>query len=216
MRKLFVAVSLTAVLAVPVATVMAPAAQATKPDPEHKVTLCHRTHSETNPYVVITVDVASVKFEGHDSHDGPVWYPGAKEDGVFWGDIIPSFTQEDGYPFDYEGKNLTEEGEAILEAGCETPEPSPTPTPTPTETPSPTPTETPSPTPPPTSTPPPTTTPPTHSTHTPPPSTTVCAGPDCHKTADTGIGRNGTIAAGAGLMLLTAGALALRKSRKLG
>jgi len=35
-------------------------ASATQPDPEHKVQLCHRTASDTNPYVLIEVDVASL------------------------------------------------------------------------------------------------------------------------------------------------------------
>ena len=49
-------------------------AGATKP-PDHKITICHRTDSYTNPYVVITVDVASVHFAGHQTHDGPIFFP---------------------------------------------------------------------------------------------------------------------------------------------
>jgi len=56
-------------------------AQATQPDPEtgeHKVYICHATGSETNPYVLIHVDVKAAE-NGHsqDSHpedrsaDGP-------------------------------------------------------------------------------------------------------------------------------------------------
>ncbi len=61
----------------------------------HKVTICHRTGSASNPYVVITVDVAAINGKGvrdHDRHDqvgnGPI------------GDIIPPVA---GYNDD--GKN---------------------------------------------------------------------------------------------------------------
>lgn len=167
----------------------------------HKVTLCHRTHSETNPYVEVTVDVASVKFEGHDSHDGPIWYPGAKEDGVFWGDIIPAFSIGDGYPFDYAGKNVPE-GQSFLDNACEYVPPTPTPTPTPTETETPTPT-------------------PTHS-HTPTwtPTWTPTGqppkggpGPQPSPTAFTGSNTTLPIAAGAGLLTLGLGSLLWARRR---
>ena len=35
---------------------------------QEKVLICHATNSDTNPYVVITVSVASVKFHGHLAH----------------------------------------------------------------------------------------------------------------------------------------------------
>jgi LPXTG-motif cell wall-anchored protein len=92
-----------------------PSAGATKPNPEHKVTLCHRTDSYTNPYVVITVDIASVQFEGHDGHNGPVFYPSIPKHQK-WGDIIPPFDFGPGET--YAGKNWTAAGQGIFDAGC--------------------------------------------------------------------------------------------------
>ena len=67
-------------------------------EPDRKVTICHRTHAVTNPYVRITVDYNSVnKKSGHQGHDeifagqhvfaGAASYPRAKD--KLWGDIIP-------------------------------------------------------------------------------------------------------------------------------
>jgi hypothetical protein len=67
-------------------------ASATKGDPEHTVTICHATASKTNPYVMITVDVASIVGDsGHGTS------------GVNEGDIIPAF---DIAGFSYPGHNL--------------------------------------------------------------------------------------------------------------
>ena len=85
------------------------------PDVMDKVTICHRTHAVTNPYVLITVSVSSVistpkNSNGHDTHDsdkqhdnggkgtGPfpgIW-DGVKNNTKFWGDIIPPFSYLDG------------------------------------------------------------------------------------------------------------------------
>ena len=112
--------------------------------PLDKVVICHATSSVSNPYISTQIDVSSVDEEGnrflngHGDHIGPVFDPDDPQDD--WGDIIPAFTNPDtGTPFP--GLNWPE-GQAIWEAGCMIPSPSPTETsPTPTET-SPTPTET--------------------------------------------------------------------------
>lgn len=100
-----------------VALLHVPTAGATKPNDEgeHKVTLCHATDSYTNPYVEVTVDVASVHFEGHVGHTGPVFYPAIPKH-TKWGDIIPSFDYGEGHS--YAGMNLSDEGLKILENGC--------------------------------------------------------------------------------------------------
>ena len=54
-----------------------------------KVVICHATNSEKNPYNKIEVSQSAVEGNGHGNHTGPVWYPGAKDAGVRWGDIIP-------------------------------------------------------------------------------------------------------------------------------
>ena len=75
-------------------------ASATKGDPDHTVTICHATASQTNPYVMITVDVASIVGEsGHGSS------------GVNEGDIIPAF---DIAGVSYPGHNL----ELLGASGC--------------------------------------------------------------------------------------------------
>jgi len=54
------------------------------------VTLCHATHSDTNPYVTITVNAAGA-FNGHLGATGPIWDPNLKSEHISWGDIIPPF-----------------------------------------------------------------------------------------------------------------------------
>jgi hypothetical protein len=110
-RTLIATLFLGAALAVP------SAALATQPAPDHKVTICHRTNSNTNPYVEETVDIASSGHlkGGHDTeHEGPIWNPTLKGDKIEWGDIIPPYTYGE---FSYPGQNMAAGGD-ILEAGC--------------------------------------------------------------------------------------------------
>jgi hypothetical protein len=106
-----------AAVAALVSVVVVPmSAHATQPDPTHKVTLCHATDSYTNPYVEITVDVAAVLNGGHGNHVGPVFDPTLTSQPK-WGDIIPAFDLGPGEQ--YPGMNLTPDGQAILDAGCQ-------------------------------------------------------------------------------------------------
>ncbi len=83
-----------------------------------KVTLCHRTNSDHNPYVRITVSINSViKSSGHDGHNGPVYAAGMKAAHQKWGDIIPAFSYDGG---SYAGQNWAA-GAAIFGAGCAVP-----------------------------------------------------------------------------------------------
>ncbi len=107
-----------------VASFVPSVAEATQPNPDHKVTLCHRTDSYSNPYVVITVDVASVLHQhGHHGHDGPIFWPAIPKH-TKWGDIIPQFNYGPGEQ--YGGKNWTGDGQAILRSGCTLPAPTTT------------------------------------------------------------------------------------------
>ena len=69
-RKLLALASITTVLLL---TVVGPA-MATKPgtDPDlvdgHKITICHVTNSATNPFVVITIDIAAWHSDGPRGH----------------------------------------------------------------------------------------------------------------------------------------------------
>jgi len=86
---------------------------------DHKVTICHRTASVTNPYVEESVDMASVdgslandngQGDHYAEHTGPI-APAVGADGK-WGDIIPVITGV------HSGLNWTAEGQAILANGC--------------------------------------------------------------------------------------------------
>ena len=107
---------------------VAPTVVATPPAPDHKVTICHRTNSNTNPYLVITVDIASAGHlhGGHDTqHLGPIWDPTLKARKIEWGDIIPPYSYG---AFSYPGLNWTSQGQAIWANDCRVPAPSSSPT----------------------------------------------------------------------------------------
>lgn len=163
-RKTVLTGGLAAALAGGGVLALTAAAEATAP-PGHKVTICHATASTTNPYVIETVDIASIESFVSGSGHG--------SSGVNVGDIIP--------PFTYAPDNFTFAGlgdQSILANGCRV---AAAPTPTPTLAPSSTPTVEPSATPTvaPSSTPTvtPSSTPPPASVASPTPSATVSSSP---------------------------------------
>jgi hypothetical protein len=90
------------------------------------VTICHRTGSHSNPYVVISPSASGV-YNGHyTEHNENAVFPNTASDGK-WGDIIP--------PFVYKGVtyslNWNASGRAVFNNNCQTPT---TPTTTTTET----------------------------------------------------------------------------------
>ena len=121
----------TAMVLLGLQTAISPAiVHATPPPPDdHKVTICHRTNSVTNPYNKITVDfdaaTGALKDNGqgdHTIHTGPIFDPSANypapHNGDQWGDIIPSYTWGNGT---YDGLNYDTAGQALLRNNCEFP-----------------------------------------------------------------------------------------------
>lgn len=126
-----IAAAVVVALLAPVAGVGAAAAAENVGSPEypatnHKITICHRTNSNTNPYVEITPAKTSIfKNQGHDSHEGPVWDSTLKDRKIKWGDIIPPFQfyatpQDEASKTEshYHGQNWDAAGQAIYNNGC--------------------------------------------------------------------------------------------------
>ena len=107
MRRKVTRAGAVAVMALGTIGACASLASATKADPSHKVTICHATASDSNPYVQITVDVASIIGDSGHGHSG-----------VNAGDIIPAF-DIDGVS--YAGNNLDPAHQAILDNACNVP-----------------------------------------------------------------------------------------------
>ncbi|MDX6265792.1 MAG: hypothetical protein QOD70_532 [Frankiales bacterium] len=83
-----------------------------------KVTICHGTNSNNNPYVVETPDKDG-DVSGHAGHTGPVWDATLKAEHIAWGDIIPPFEYTDGgVVLQFAGLNWSAAGQAIYANGC--------------------------------------------------------------------------------------------------
>jgi hypothetical protein len=126
-RRAGISLIVTAVVAGTMLMAGAVPASATPP-PDHKVTICHATDSATNPYVEITVDIASSGYvkAGHDGHTGPVptsisEVQAFKAAGTKWGDVIPAY-HYDPTNFDYPGLNWDQTGMDLLNNGCAIPQ----------------------------------------------------------------------------------------------
>lgn len=78
------------------------------------VTICHRTGSHQNPYVVISPSATGVYHGHYLQHNEHAVFPNTASDGK-WGDIIP--------PFQYQGVtyslNWNADGQAIWSNGCQ-------------------------------------------------------------------------------------------------
>lgn len=104
--------------------------------PAFKVTLCHATDADNNPYTRNTVSFNSIAdaddVNGHGDHTGPIWVAGDRAEKVKWGDIIPEYYYPTGVPggstYHYTGMNWTTEGQAIWNNACNIPKPTPPPT----------------------------------------------------------------------------------------
>jgi len=108
--KTFLSLGAAAALAATALVATLPTASADPAENPPKVTICHRTNSDTNPYDTITVAEASVDGNaGNDNgqgdhlmeHTGPVFDfnnpPPPPHNDPQWGDIIPPF-DENGNP----------------------------------------------------------------------------------------------------------------------
>jgi hypothetical protein len=73
-------------------------------NPGNKVTICHATGSQTNPYVQISPNANGV-ISGHVNHQDTR-------------DIIPPFSYNHGTTKSFPGQNFDASGQAVLRNGC--------------------------------------------------------------------------------------------------
>lgn len=73
MKKLIIGAILTAIAAILIAIGVQGAANATPDADNKKVTFCHATGSESNPYVKIETSVMAFYNAGHIDHEGDIW-----------------------------------------------------------------------------------------------------------------------------------------------
>lgn len=115
---------ITAALTVALVASVGGAATATKPNPDHKVPVCHKVNGEgelKNGWNSIVVDIASSGYVQGGHHGG---HPGNTPN-----DIIPPYEYQmaDGSTFNYPGQNWSAETQAFHANGCKTPPPPPNP-----------------------------------------------------------------------------------------
>lgn len=85
---------------------------------QDKVTICHATNSNANPYVQ-QEPAADGDLSGHGAHTGPLWNVNLKALHLAWGDIIPEFDYVDANgPQHFPGLNWDAAGRAIWGNGC--------------------------------------------------------------------------------------------------
>lgn len=78
--------------------------------PQGKIAFCHRTASNSNPYVPLETNLNAFYNAGHIGHTGPVW-PATGPDGK-WGDIYPPNI------YDADGQNWGPGAEDFVANGC--------------------------------------------------------------------------------------------------
>ena len=121
-RNIFVVGALTLVSTI--GGVVAANNAVSDPAPGQNLTICHRTNSNTNPYVIESPNINATGLHGgHITHTGPIWDPTLKSKHIKWGDIIPAFdyTDKGGITQHFPGLNDDAEGAQILANGCNIP-----------------------------------------------------------------------------------------------